>query len=284
VLGDGRQAQLGWVRGGARSPAQQYVGDLCLSTVTEPMLFLPISTDDGPTGSCTPGRRALFLCPACCPARPGRIAGLVPPGLRPGASGIGTVGPSMDDLTAANKRRERQDVCLNVCPESDASSQSTVRCARQAIDGRLVCAVTSAERYYRSRRRIVQPGGIMPGAVRLVHGDMFDGPSDLIVLPCATGGSVTAFVAERMKRFTLPRVPAPMLLGDVRIVPLTEASNVAQCVGLRGLGIWPTLVAGGDQTHWQGARPRHASSEHSEGQLPTLGSRSGPSALRDGFR
>jgi hypothetical protein len=48
VLGDGRQAQLGWVRGGARSPAQQYVGDLCLSTVTEPMLFLPISTDDGP--------------------------------------------------------------------------------------------------------------------------------------------------------------------------------------------------------------------------------------------
>lgn len=70
----------------------------------------------------------------------------------------------------------------------------------------------------------------MPGAVRLVHGDMFDGPSDLIVLPCATGGSVTAFVAERMKRFTLPRVPAPMSLGDVRIVPLTEASNVAQCV------------------------------------------------------
>ena len=70
----------------------------------------------------------------------------------------------------------------------------------------------------------------MPGAVQLVRGDMFDGPSDLIVIPCATGGSVTAFVRERMQRFALPRVPAPMALGDVRLLPLAGADNVAQFV------------------------------------------------------
>ncbi len=70
----------------------------------------------------------------------------------------------------------------------------------------------------------------MPGAIQLVRGDMFDGPSDLIVVPCATGGSVTAFVRERMQRFALPQVPAPMALGDLRLLPLTGADHVAQFV------------------------------------------------------
>ena len=70
----------------------------------------------------------------------------------------------------------------------------------------------------------------MPGAVQLVRGDMFDGPSDLIVVPCATGGSVTAFVRERMQRFALPQVPAPMALGDLRLLPLAGADHVAQFV------------------------------------------------------
>lgn len=64
----------------------------------------------------------------------------------------------------------------------------------------------------------------------MVQGDMFDGPSDLIVVPCATGGSVTGFVSERMRRFALPQVPAPLALGDVRLRPLAGADNVAQFV------------------------------------------------------
>jgi hypothetical protein len=101
----------------------------------------------------------------------------------------------------------------------------------EAIEGRLTGTVTSAlvtiavllaER--------VRWEGSMPGAVQLVRGDMFDGPSDLIVVPCATGGSVTGFVAQRMRRFALPAVPAPLALGDVRLRPLAGADNVAQFV------------------------------------------------------
>jgi hypothetical protein len=70
----------------------------------------------------------------------------------------------------------------------------------------------------------------VPGAIRLVHGDMFDGPSDLIVVPCATGGAVTGFVRERLSRFKLPPVPAPLALGDLRLLPLAGADHVAQFV------------------------------------------------------
>jgi hypothetical protein len=68
------------------------------------------------------------------------------------------------------------------------------------------------------------------GAVQIVHGDMFGGPADLIVVPCSTGGRVTRFVRARMERFALPPVPAPIPLGEVRQLPLTGADHVAQFV------------------------------------------------------
>lgn len=70
----------------------------------------------------------------------------------------------------------------------------------------------------------------MTGAIQLVRGDMFDGPSDLIVVPCSTAGSVTGFVRERMSRFALPRVPSPLQLGDLRLLSLIGAEHVAQFV------------------------------------------------------
>lgn len=70
----------------------------------------------------------------------------------------------------------------------------------------------------------------MPGAVQVVHGDMFSGPADLIVMPCSTAGTVTSFVRERMQRFALPPAPRGIRLGEVRRLPLTGADHVAQFV------------------------------------------------------
>lgn len=70
----------------------------------------------------------------------------------------------------------------------------------------------------------------MTGAIELVRGDLFEGPSDLIVVPCSTVGSVTGFVRERMSRFALPRVPTGMKLGGVQLLSLTGAEHVAQFV------------------------------------------------------
>ncbi len=70
----------------------------------------------------------------------------------------------------------------------------------------------------------------MPGAVQVVHGDMFSGPADLIVMPCSTAGTVTSFVRERMRRFALPPVPRPISLGEIRLLPLTGAEHAAQFV------------------------------------------------------
>ena len=86
----------------------------------------------------------------------------------------------------------------------------------------------------------------MPGAVQIVHGDMFGGPADLIVMPCSTGGTVARFVRDRMQRFALPPVPAPIPLGEVRLLPLTGADHVAQFVAyaasVRSYGSEPEAI------------------------------------------
>lgn len=71
----------------------------------------------------------------------------------------------------------------------------------------------------------------MSGVVRLRLGDLFDGPSDLIVLPCSTGGTVTDFVANRLLAYTIPRPRRGMLLGEVDIQEFGGAENIAQYVG-----------------------------------------------------
>ena len=70
----------------------------------------------------------------------------------------------------------------------------------------------------------------MAGFVKLRLGDLFDGPADLIVLPCSTGGTITRFVANRLLEYTIPRPKRGMELGDVQIMPFTGAENIAQYV------------------------------------------------------
>ena len=64
--------------------------------------------------------------------------------------------------------------------------------------------------------------------VKLKLGNLFDEPTDLIVLPCSTGGTVTNFVANHLREYEIPRPRIGMRLGDVDILPFDGAENVAQ--------------------------------------------------------
>lgn len=70
----------------------------------------------------------------------------------------------------------------------------------------------------------------MTAFVRLKLGDLFDGPADLIVLPCSTGGTITRFVANRLLEYTIPRPKPGLELGEVEFMPFTGAENIAQYV------------------------------------------------------
>jgi hypothetical protein len=67
----------------------------------------------------------------------------------------------------------------------------------------------------------------MGGRIEIVHDDMFNGPSDLVVLPCSTIPTVASFVAERLKRFSIPFPRQAMRLGEVRFEQLTAATQLA---------------------------------------------------------
>jgi hypothetical protein len=66
--------------------------------------------------------------------------------------------------------------------------------------------------------------------VQLKLGDMFDGPSDLIVLPCSTEGTITSFVRQRLIHHRIPYPSPGMKLGDVAIMPFEGGENIAQFV------------------------------------------------------
>jgi hypothetical protein len=66
--------------------------------------------------------------------------------------------------------------------------------------------------------------------VQIKLGDMFDGPSDLIVLPCSTSGTVTSFVRQRLMHHQIPYPNAGMELGDVSVMPFEGGENIAQYV------------------------------------------------------
>jgi hypothetical protein len=66
--------------------------------------------------------------------------------------------------------------------------------------------------------------------VKLKFGDLFDGPTDLIVLPCSTGGTITRFVADRLMEYAIPRPRRGMELGTVDIKPFSGAESIAQYV------------------------------------------------------
>ena len=69
----------------------------------------------------------------------------------------------------------------------------------------------------------------MTASVKLKLGNLFDGPADVVVLPCSTGGSVTGFVARSLNQYSLPH-PAAMRLGEVEILPFEGGENIAQFV------------------------------------------------------
>lgn len=67
----------------------------------------------------------------------------------------------------------------------------------------------------------------MPGTVQLEVGDIFNGPSDLIVLPCSTGGMITGFVRSRLEEFDIKYPSGRIAFGDVEFFPLSGAENIA---------------------------------------------------------
>lgn len=70
----------------------------------------------------------------------------------------------------------------------------------------------------------------MTPTVKIKLGNLFDGASDLIVLPCSTSGSITGFVARSLSRYSLPHPAGGMELGQVEILPFEGGENIAQFV------------------------------------------------------
>ncbi len=70
----------------------------------------------------------------------------------------------------------------------------------------------------------------MANQVKLRMGNLFDGPSDLIVLPCSTSGTVTGFVARSLAHYDIPHPREGMKLGEVEFEPFEGAENIAQFV------------------------------------------------------
>lgn len=70
----------------------------------------------------------------------------------------------------------------------------------------------------------------MPATVKLRLGNLFDGPADMIVLPCSTGGTVTGFVARSLSKYSIPHPQVGMHLGNVEILPFDGGENIAQHV------------------------------------------------------
>jgi hypothetical protein len=70
----------------------------------------------------------------------------------------------------------------------------------------------------------------MPATVKLRLGNLFDGPTDLVVLPCSSAGTVTNFVVRSLRQYSLPTPPAAMKLGDIHVAPFVGGDNIAQYV------------------------------------------------------
>lgn len=68
----------------------------------------------------------------------------------------------------------------------------------------------------------------MPNQIKLRLGNLFDGPSDLIVLPCSTTGTVTGFVARSLANCRIRYPRDNMRLGEVEFMPFEGAENIAQ--------------------------------------------------------
>jgi hypothetical protein len=70
----------------------------------------------------------------------------------------------------------------------------------------------------------------MSASVRIRQGDIFDDPSDLIVLPCSTAGTVSGPVAGSMVTFSIPHPKDHMALGEVDIRPYEGGKHSAKFI------------------------------------------------------
>jgi hypothetical protein len=70
----------------------------------------------------------------------------------------------------------------------------------------------------------------MSSNVKLRLGNLFDGPSDLIVLPCSTSGTITGFVARKLVDYSIPHPRVGTKLGGVEFLPFEGAEHIAQFV------------------------------------------------------
>lgn len=67
----------------------------------------------------------------------------------------------------------------------------------------------------------------MAARVQLRRGDMFNGPSDLIVLPCSTIPTITELVRKRLRHFRIEGPERAMQLGEVEFKPFEGNENIA---------------------------------------------------------
>ncbi|WP_256808683.1 MULTISPECIES: TIR domain-containing protein [unclassified Bradyrhizobium] len=71
----------------------------------------------------------------------------------------------------------------------------------------------------------------MKSTIQLRQGDMFAQPTDLIVIPCSTGGTVTGAIASQLEQFDIKWPTGYSNLGDVKFELFNGASNIAAYVG-----------------------------------------------------
>jgi TIR domain len=71
----------------------------------------------------------------------------------------------------------------------------------------------------------------MKSTIQLRQGDMFTQPTDLIIIPCSTGGTVTGIVAKQLEEFNIQWPQGYLNLGDVKFELFEGASNIATYVG-----------------------------------------------------
>src|SRR4051812_37134937 len=121
---------------------------------------------------------------------------------------------------------------------------------------------------------------------------MFDGPSDLIVLPCSTAGTITPFVRDKLIHYRIPRPRRGMTLGDVQVFPFEGGENIAQFVafaasvkGNTTSTVAITLIGSqlGEQTR-QNDSIRHIAAPLLGAGAGGLQSEKTVSSLREGFQ
>jgi hypothetical protein len=71
----------------------------------------------------------------------------------------------------------------------------------------------------------------MKSTIQLRQGDMFAQPTDLIIIPCSTFGTVTRAVADQLCEFDIQWPRDVSNLGDVKFELFEGASNIATYVG-----------------------------------------------------